>query len=128
METTKVFENGRSQAVRLLRKYRFPSDEVLVRRLGQAVILRRKRRPGRLSWMTYMTLQVIFWTAVGGRKCQRRGKLYDLYTIYQYLHLRDQTETGAGTAATAVSLAGGNCVSPRSPWQSWSMAWKKALT
>ena len=39
METAKVFENGRSQAVRLPKKYRFSSDEVYVQQLGDAVLL-----------------------------------------------------------------------------------------
>ena len=39
METAKVFENGRSQAVRLPKKYRFNSDEVYVQQLGDAVLL-----------------------------------------------------------------------------------------
>ena len=34
METAKVFENGRSQAVRLPKKFRFTTDEVVVQRLG----------------------------------------------------------------------------------------------
>ena len=42
MEIAKVFENGRSQAVRLPKKFRFSSDEVFVQRLGQAVILIQK--------------------------------------------------------------------------------------
>ncbi|HIV17620.1 MAG TPA: AbrB/MazE/SpoVT family DNA-binding domain-containing protein, partial [Candidatus Alectryocaccobium stercorigallinarum] len=32
-------ENGRSQAVRLPKKYRFNTDEVVVQKLGNAVIL-----------------------------------------------------------------------------------------
>ena len=39
METAKIFENGRSQAVRLPKKFRFSGEEVLVQRLGQAVML-----------------------------------------------------------------------------------------
>lgn len=39
METAKIFENGRSQAVRLPKKYRFTGDEVFVQRVGQAVVL-----------------------------------------------------------------------------------------
>jgi antitoxin VapB len=39
METAKIFENGRSQAVRLPKKYRFNTDEVVVQKLGNAVIL-----------------------------------------------------------------------------------------
>ncbi|MBO4701734.1 MAG: antitoxin [Lachnospiraceae bacterium] len=39
MMTAKVFENGRSQAVRLPKECRFSSDEVLVKRIGDIVIL-----------------------------------------------------------------------------------------
>ena len=39
METARIFENGRSQAVRLPKKYRFDGDEVFVQRLGDAVLL-----------------------------------------------------------------------------------------
>ena len=39
METAKVFENGRSQAVRLPKKFRFDTDEVVVQQLGAAVLL-----------------------------------------------------------------------------------------
>lgn len=37
--TAKLFMNGRSQAVRLPREFRFPGKEVRVRREGDAVIL-----------------------------------------------------------------------------------------
>lgn len=50
MEIAKVFENGRSQAVRLPKKFRFSCDEVFVQRLGQAVIL----LPKESSWQTFM--------------------------------------------------------------------------
>ena len=39
METAKVFNNGRSQAVRLPKEYRFASDEVIVQRLGASLVL-----------------------------------------------------------------------------------------
>lgn len=39
METAKIFLNGRSQAVRLPKEFRFDSDEVFITRLGSAVIL-----------------------------------------------------------------------------------------
>lgn len=35
----KIFKNGRSQAVRLPREFRFSGDEVSIRREGNAVIL-----------------------------------------------------------------------------------------
>jgi len=37
--TAKLFPNGRSQAVRLPKDFRFPGDEVSIRREGDAVIL-----------------------------------------------------------------------------------------
>ena len=39
MQTAKLFKNGRSQAVRLPKDYRFDGTEVAVRREGSAVIL-----------------------------------------------------------------------------------------
>jgi antitoxin VapB len=37
--TAKLFRNGRSQAVRLPKEFRFPGDEVRIRREGDAVVL-----------------------------------------------------------------------------------------
>lgn len=39
METAKIFENGRSQAVRLPKKFRFDTDENIVQQLGDAALL-----------------------------------------------------------------------------------------
>jgi len=39
MDMAKIFENGGSQAVRLPRKFRFSTNEVVVQRLGASVIL-----------------------------------------------------------------------------------------
>ena len=39
METAKLFKNGRSQAVRLPRKYAFPGDEVFVKKVNGIVML-----------------------------------------------------------------------------------------
>lgn len=50
MDTAKIFENGRSQAVRLPKKFRFAGDEVCVQRLGKAVIL----FPKETSWQVFM--------------------------------------------------------------------------
>jgi len=47
METAKIFENGRSQAVRLPKKFRFNTDEVIVQ---HAVIL----VPKESLWQTFM--------------------------------------------------------------------------
>lgn len=50
METAKIFENGRSQAVRLPKKFRFDTDEVVVQQLGDAVIL----VPWESVWQTFL--------------------------------------------------------------------------
>lgn len=50
METAKVFENGGSQAVRLPKKFRFSTDEVLIQHLGNAVIL----VPKEAAWQTFL--------------------------------------------------------------------------
>jgi antitoxin VapB len=39
IDVAKVFENGRSQAVRLPKEYRFDTDEVFVFREGNKVVL-----------------------------------------------------------------------------------------
>ena len=39
METAKIFTNGGSQAVRLPKNYRFDTDEVMVNRVGNVVML-----------------------------------------------------------------------------------------
>ena len=39
MATAPIFENGRSQAVRLPKEYRFSEDEVFINRIGEIVML-----------------------------------------------------------------------------------------
>lgn len=50
METAKIFENGRSQAVRLPKKFRFVDDEVYIQNLGNAVLLVPKNE----LWETFL--------------------------------------------------------------------------
>lgn len=50
MEMAKIFENGRSQAVRLPKKFRFNVDEVVVQQLGDAVLL----VPKEALWETFL--------------------------------------------------------------------------
>lgn len=51
METAKLFENGKSQAVRLPKKFRMPGTEVVVQRLGHAIMLVPKEE----VWETFMS-------------------------------------------------------------------------
>jgi antitoxin VapB len=46
MDKAKVFWSGQSQAIRLPKKYRFETGEVLIRRQGRTVIL----EPQALDW------------------------------------------------------------------------------
>lgn len=39
MDTAKLFKNGRSQAVRLPKEYRFPGTQVFLRKVGNGVLL-----------------------------------------------------------------------------------------
>ena len=39
MDTARIFQSGRSQAVRLPKAYRFEGDEVVVRHFGNGVLL-----------------------------------------------------------------------------------------
>lgn len=39
MLTTKVFNNGNSQAIRIPKEYRFEQDEVIINKVGSAVII-----------------------------------------------------------------------------------------
>lgn len=48
-QIAKIFKNGRSQAVRLPKEFRFDDDEVLIRKKGNDVIL----SPRPKSWDTF---------------------------------------------------------------------------
>ena len=50
MMTAKIFENGRTQAVRLPKACRFSSDEVMVNKIGDIVML----LPKTDNWDTFM--------------------------------------------------------------------------
>mgnify|MGYP002803136125 FL=1 len=50
MEPAKIFETGRSQAVRLPKKFRFNADEVVIQQLGDAVLL----VPKESLWQTFL--------------------------------------------------------------------------
>ena len=50
METAKLFINGNSQAVRLPKEYRFPGNEVGIRKVGNITIL----YPQDKVWETFL--------------------------------------------------------------------------
>ena len=45
MKTAKLFTNGRSQAVRLPKEYRFSGNDVYIKKIGNMVILLPKENP-----------------------------------------------------------------------------------
>lgn len=50
METAKLFQNGKSQAVRLPKKYRFEGNKVMIKKMGKVVILSPYNHP----WETWV--------------------------------------------------------------------------
>ena len=45
MQTAKIFNNGRSQAVRLPKEFRLPGNDVFIKKMGNMVILIPKDDP-----------------------------------------------------------------------------------
>ncbi len=50
MDTAKIFETGRSQAIRLPKRFRFSGDEVFIQKLGDVVLLIPKEK----LWDTFL--------------------------------------------------------------------------
>ena len=94
METAKVFTNGGSQAVRLPKDCRFDEDEVLVRRVGNVVILVPKDDPWR-GMMDSLPCSQMTFLPKGSRLCRfRKGTSYDLHARHEYHHLCHQPPSG----------------------------------
>jgi antitoxin VapB len=53
MQTAKVFQNGRSQAVRLPKEFRFDCDEVGIQKVGGMVYLFEKEK----AWENFMSCE-----------------------------------------------------------------------
>jgi len=56
MDTAKLFQNGKSQAVRLPKEYRFRGTKVFVKKMGNAVLL----IPEHDSWHTLLESLSLF--------------------------------------------------------------------
>jgi len=50
MQTAKLFQNGRSQAVRLPKEYQFSGDDVFIQKHGNAVLL----IPHEKAWAVFL--------------------------------------------------------------------------
>lgn len=67
MRTAKLFANGRSQAVRLPREFRFEGKEVRIRREGEAVVLEPIKRS---TWPRGFFKRIVIRDAAFGRPDQ----------------------------------------------------------
>jgi antitoxin VapB len=56
MDTAKLFQNGKSQAIRLPKEYRFRGTKVYIKKLGNAVIL----IPEQDSWQSLVDSVYLF--------------------------------------------------------------------
>ena len=76
METAKLFQNGKSQAVRLPKKFRLNGERVYVKRVGNAVVL----LPYNTPWQSLVdSLSLFSDDYLSNRKqlpSQKRGKAF----------------------------------------------------
>lgn len=56
LKTAKLFQNGRSQAVRLPKEFRFQGDEVFIKKMGDTVIL----MPYQMGWQSLFDSLTMF--------------------------------------------------------------------
>ncbi len=56
MDTAKLFQNGKSQAIRLPKEYRFSGTKVYLKKIGNAVVL----IPEQDSWQTLLDSLALF--------------------------------------------------------------------
>jgi antitoxin VapB len=76
MKTAKLFQNGRSQGVRLPKEFRFEGDHVLIKRVGEGVLL----LPAKRSWDALVDslahFSYDFMSERGQPRQQRRRKIF----------------------------------------------------
>ena len=94
MMTAKVFENGRSQAIRLPKECRFNTNEVAVNKIGEIVLL----MPKTDKWGSFMQAVDMFQKILWKRKEEimqtiRSVKNYEIYVGHEYMYLCNQTKT-----------------------------------
>mgnify|MGYP005844570947 CR=1 FL=1 len=77
MRIARIFRNGRSQAVRLPKEFRFAGDRVLVKRQGNAVIL----LPSEAPWQTLVdSLSQFSEEFMAGREQPRQQERESAFT------------------------------------------------
>lgn len=73
LQTAKIFKNGRSQAVRLPKEFRFEGDEVYVRREGKSVVLTPKAAVEASPWKDFFEALDMFDPALPLERNQPTG-------------------------------------------------------
>ena len=77
MDTAKLFQNGRSQAVRLPKEYRFKGDRVVIKKIGNAVVLLPLDNPWQVLEEGLGRFSSDFPHRCQPRKQQRRAKFFE---------------------------------------------------
>ncbi len=78
MDTAKLFQNGQSQAVRLPKEYRFKGDRVVIKKVGNAVVLLPLDNPWQVLEEGLGRFSADFMPhRCQSRKQQRRAKFFE---------------------------------------------------
>ena len=85
MLTAKLFENGRSQAVRLPKECRFEGDEVMINKVGDVVFLIPKDNGYVYRWFHERRTHAA--RSTGTRKFLMKRGFYEIHVGYEYLHI-----------------------------------------
>ncbi|HZP25277.1 MAG TPA: type II toxin-antitoxin system VapB family antitoxin [Terriglobales bacterium] len=98
-KTAKIFRNGNSQAVRLPQEFRFPGNEVRIRREGDAVVLEPMITNPR-EWFAAIDRYAGSDAFEGNWRDQRKARLGSVLEEADELHARHQ-RLRRGTAQPA---------------------------
>lgn len=75
MATAKIFQNGRSQAIRLPKEYRFDEDEVIIKKIGELLIVYPKKKEEEIFLSSLGNFTDDFFDAIEtGRKNQMQAE------------------------------------------------------
>lgn len=76
METAKIFMNGRSQAIRLPKEFRFEGDEVYIKKVGDVVMLIPYHAPWRVMADSLEMFSEDFMSSREQPELQEREELF----------------------------------------------------
>jgi antitoxin VapB len=76
METAKIFMNGRSQAIRLPKAFRFEGDEVYIKKIGEVVMLLPYHAPWRIMADSFGMFSDDFMSSREQPDLQEREELF----------------------------------------------------